>query len=383
LKKIAILGVNYVGNVGDLYILDSILNYLSKYERNISIDIFPYPLKFDKKIAAFELFESRFNINIVEPPFAIYKALDHLARKFPLVENITKKLYFSYIGKILRSKSNENINCYDYVISVGGEMDIPYSLLDIHSYIKSTMFSPSTKLIYGPISITPNRKNIKFLIERFKEVNINVGIRDPKSKDWLSTIGIHNTQLVPDCAFLSWQQQAKVKEKKAIGVCLHASWFGKLEKAKELIMATQHVAINADKKLIVFCTNIYEDYELMVALKKYFKNDTSIEFIIPKTSQDLVNLVRNFELIISDRLHALLSGMINGANILPLSTRHKVVGYCNYVGLTNYISLDDDQKSIITSIENQLSDTHAKILLNDFCKRSSEKICDFYGKLQI
>lgn len=66
--------------------------------------------------------------------------------------------------------------------------------------------------------------------------------------------------------------------------------------------------------------------------------------------------------------------------MLPLSTGHKVIGYCNYIRLTNYISLGDDQKSIITSIEDQLSDTHAKILLNDFCKRSSKKVCAFYDE---
>ena len=379
MKKIAVLAVNYVGNVGDLFILRSVLTFLNNKNSEIEIDVYPYPLRFDRRIASAELLESEFEYTIKEPLFAIYKSIDNFSRRFNFIKKILLKSYFQRFGKVFRSLTTKKLSKkYDLVISVGGEMDIPYSLFDIHDYIRSNIVSDSTQLIYGPISITPNNENISFLKDRFKETKSNIFIRDPNSLKWLNKIGVSNVELVPDCAFLSWKEETEILERKSIGICLHSSWQANFDKAIEIIESSLSIAEEYEQSVILYCTHLNEDYKVMNFLKTKYANAKNIQFIIPKTSLEFISLSESCELIISDRLHAILVGLIHGAKILPLATRHKVKGYCDYIGLDNFIQKSDSENSIENSIRAVLDDQSLKNKLKVFAQHSHKQITTAY-----
>ena len=145
-----------------------------------------------------------------------------------------------------------------------------------------------------------------------------IGIRDPKTQQYLVSNGFNNTQLVPDCAFLSWRgPSANRLNRKRIGLCLHTSWAGKFDHACRIVDQAISASKALESELIIYPTHTYEDYQLFKHLVDKYRNTPGLSFTFPNTSSEFIELSRSLDLVISDRLHALLVGMLHGANIYP------------------------------------------------------------------
>jgi hypothetical protein len=70
--------------------------------------------------------------------------------------------------------------------------------------------------------------------------------------------------------------------------------------------------------------------------------------------------------------------MLQGANILPILSRHKVVGYYEYVGLEHAVGLKDGYDLIESKIILAQRDGSLEQKLSDFCKVSQMEIVEFY-----
>jgi len=255
-------------------------------------------------------------------------------------------------------------------------MDIPYFLFDIHDYLsvfKEAATNPT--LTYGPISTTPNQDNITFLQQQFKQVN-HIAIRDPKTLSWLKKVNIYNISLVPDCAFLSYQPNQQVLVRKSIGLCLHSTWASKKDQTIALV---KQIADSRHMTLILYFTNLQEDYQILRLLQHHFLGIENISFVLPTTSENFVELNKQLELVISDRLHAILVGLIGGSKILSLASRHKVVGYCEYMGLDNRITLEDDTEQIKQKVIDELNNEYCRERNNNFCANAAVEVKRFYN----
>jgi len=378
--KIAVLASNFSGNIGDLYILRSVTDFISEHHPEAQLDVFPYPIRFNRRVACAEQINLAPHVNILPHRHALLGLLDHWCRKYPMLEKFIASSYFSSIGRFYRSRSKPlNPTDYDGIVSVGGEMDTPYSFLDIHDYTKNLCVD-NKPVAYGPISIKPNDRYLKFLKTSFADVAL-IGIRDPKTQNYLVENGITNTKLVPDCAFLSWKGATENRrQRNRIGLCLHTSWTGRFEHACRIVEQALAAGKALDSELVLFPTHTNEDYQLFKPLVTKYRDTKGLSFSFPNTSSEFIALSQSFSLVISDRLHALLVGMLHGANILPIKTRHKVIGYCEYLQLKRAISLQDDDVTLFEHIIESAKDPELSTKLAAFCDDSHKQVSEFYLK---
>lgn len=377
--KIAIVASNFSGNVGDLYILRSIVDFISQNIPAAQLDVFPYPIRFNRRVACAEQINLPTSVNIRPHRFAIHGFLDHWCRRYHFLEKFVAMTYFSKFGKFFRSINLPlKTQDYDAIVSAGGEMDTPYSFFDIHDYIKNITNNSKKIIVYGPISLAYKPVYLTFLRKVFPDVE-KIGVRDPNTLKYLAGHGFKNTELVPDCAFLSWRGPSNNRlARKRLGLCFHASWMGRFEHACRIVEQTMSAAANLDDQLIIYSTHTHEDYQLLRDLVKKYNDKDGVTFVFPNTSSDFINLSQSLDLVISDRLHALLVGMLHGANILPIKTRDKVIGYCEYLSLENTISLDDGDFMLFSSILKSAKDTRLSEKLAEFCNISHKQVSDFY-----
>jgi polysaccharide pyruvyl transferase WcaK-like protein len=377
--KIAVLASNFSGNIGDLYILRSVTDFICEQLPDAQLDVFPYPIRFNRRVACAEQINLSDKVSIKPHSFALYGFLDHFARKSPWFEKFLARHYFGSIGRFFRSKSTQlNPNDYDAIVSVGGEMDTPYSFLDIHDYTRNLDRDGKKPFVYGPISLKPDITYVPFLKKLFSGIE-KIAIRDPKTQSYLVSNGFNNTQLVPDCAFLSWRgPTANRLNRKRIGLCLHTSWAGKFSHACRVVDQAVAASKALGNELIIYPTHTYEDYQFLNQLIDKYRNTPGMKFVFPNTSSEFITLSQSLDLVISDRLHALLVGMLQGANILPIKTRHKVIGYCEYLQLKRAVSLDDDDKTLFDAIIETANCQELSEKLKVFCNDSHKNVSDFY-----
>ena len=383
--RIAVLASNFSGNIGDLYILRAVTDFITEQLPAAQLDVFPYPIRYNRRVVCAEQINLGTNVSILPHRFALFALLDHWCRKYPYLEKFVAQTYFTFLGKIFRAKSKPlNPKLFDAIVSVGGEMHTPYSFFDIHDYTKNLAKDGKKPFAYGPISLKPDINYVPFLKKLFSGIE-KIGIRDPKTQQYLVSNGFNNTQLVPDCAFLSWRgPSANRLNRKRIGLCLHTSWAGKFDHACRIVDQAISASKALESELIIYPTHTYEDYQLFKHLVDKYRNTPRLSFTFPNTSSEFIELSRSLDLVISDRLHALLVGMLHGANILPIKTRHKVIGYCEYLQLERAISLEDNDTLLFEHIVECAKDKQLSAKLAVFCEDSHKQVSEFYlSKLNI
>jgi hypothetical protein len=378
-KNIAVLAGNFSGNVGDLYILRSVTDFIGDEFPCLNIQVFPNPRRFDRRVACAEQVNLRANLDILPARYIPYQYFSHLVSSKGWLGRILTFLYLRPSGRYLRSRSlSASAHSFGAMVSVGGEMHTPHSFLDIHAYLDAEFLKSSPPLVYGPISVQPDEDSVVFFQRIFKNLKV-VGVRDPKTFDWLRQQGILNTKLVPDCAYLSWRGVALDRgSRRRIGLCLHTSWFKNVSLACKIVDQACLVANRLDCELVVFPTHMLEDYQLFEILVKKYRDTSGMVFEFPVTSEDFIELSRSLKLVISDRLHALIVGMLHGANILPIKTRHKVLGYCEYLKLERAIAIGDGEELIGRYIEESALDEDLHAHLAKFCASSCDEVKAFY-----
>jgi polysaccharide pyruvyl transferase WcaK-like protein len=379
-NRAMILGGNFCGNIGDLFIIEAVTHFFSKQYPNLEVDIFPYPIRHDKFVGLPFATKHPYNINVCEPASRLRGSVDVLMRRHPMIETLVSRYYYGFLGHLVRTVGRKPINkSYHLAVVLGGEMDTPYSQLDVHSYLREFNI-PRKNIIYGPISISDKPQHNHFLRARFSEVE-NIAIRDPGTLKRLQAQDLKNIQLIPDCAFLAADPEinrTQEKLKGRIGVCLHARWF----QQKDLTTTVEAICeiANQRKSTVTFyCTHPKEDYQLMLKLIDMVKPLDHAEVICPTNTEELHTLCESFDLVISDRLHGLLIALIFGCNILPLATRDKVRGYCEYLQINNYLTGHETREDIQEKIQLVLDDYSAqRETQRRFVMESSNKVRDYY-----
>jgi len=381
-KKILLLAANFCGNVGDLFIFEAVCDFLIKKSEDITIDVYPYPLKYDSFVALPSIVKYQGRVEIIDSVFKLRREADHQMRKYPLLKKFITYNYFNRLTKPFRVSGNFlKKNEYQHVVVVGGEMDLPFSLLDVHAHMRSLgMSMPIANVTYGPISIVPNKTYNKFLKMRFSEVK-QFAVRDPLTLNKLNEMGILNNQLVPDCAFLAFNEQAyEIRHgvTKKIGLCLHSRW-GFSEKLYDFVNACSRAALKAGSELVFFVTNLKEDEALVKKMIRISAANENIKMVLPTSVVELENMYAGLDIVISDRLHGMLIGMLNGCVVVPLATRDKVKGYCRYLNIDKYLEGGESAKDVIEMISSVYNSIDSERLrLKSFMEDAHHKVAEYY-----
>jgi hypothetical protein len=336
-KTIAVLGANFGGNVGDLFLFHSVVQFLVD-ETDCDILVYPYPLRYDVSFALPAVLPFRSRVSIHEPLFALYRSLDHLMRGRRQLKRFVAKSYFRKWGHWFRSRSaRETSPPVDAVVVMGGEQDVPFSFLDVHAYLRAWNVG-ADQLVYGPISVFPPDAYVAFLRDRFSEV-ARFLVRDPLSGEALEKCGIRNFEIVPDAAFLAFRGNdlPRSSNTKRMGLCMHSRWVAAPE-ATGLVRSLAREAGRSGYKLVLFQTNVREDSAL---IRRLLQDIPDVEYCLPVNLMEFLQVLNSVDIVISDRLHALLVGMISGTTILPIVTREKIRGYCRYLGVETAIHPQD------------------------------------------
>jgi polysaccharide pyruvyl transferase WcaK-like protein len=384
MKKVLILSSNFCGNIGDVFIFESIVDYVISIDGGSSIDVYPYPSRDNSLVSLPLAVKYKNNVEFIPPLVRLRGGVEHYMRKFSFLNSIISKIYFNKFYEFLRSSSClEDLDGYDVVIVAGGEMDIPFSQLDVHAYIRS--LPEFSKVIYGPVSISCDVSFNEFILARFSEVD-SVAIRDPLSLSRLEKAGVRNATLVPDCAFLSFNKEInRTRDEWSghIGVCLHSTW-GYKKELLEFINAIISAAGSIGSKVTFFCTHAKEDEVVIKKICGFIADSKiphikSISVVVPSTTEELSSLFLSMDLVISDRLHGILIGMINGCNILPLVTRDKVEGYCKYLELESFIKGIENQDEL-SEVFLKCSENYKALRLKhrDFMVNASSEVKSYY-----
>jgi len=375
--RVLLLGANFCGNVGDLFILNAITAFLDKHCRTtedpgVTIDVIPYPLRYDRRIAMLHT-QSRPQVQLIEPERVLRRQFDRWMRHLPSLEQLCAKLYFSFAGDLLSRQTQREQAPVNGIIVAGGEMDVPYSMLDIHYYLRK--HSKHLPVCYGPISIPEKPQYIDFLKSRFAEIE-EVAIRDPISLQWLQGHAIENVRLVPDCAFLAYRTPEPKSCSGHIGLCLHSRW-GYDRSLDKLVLMLADLLRKRNQKLLIFATNLHEDFRVINHMYELLKFNPCVEFSLPESAEKLGELVNGLDLTISDRLHALIVSMLHGTPVLPLATRQKIQGYCEYWQFQQTLSGNESAGELVEKMSIAKSPTQ-RDKCQKFCEQAHHEVSDYY-----
>lgn len=371
--RVLLLGANFCGNVGDLYILNSLYEFLidNGFGR---IDICPYPKQNNRRIA--QVNSNKPGVRLVEPSVALRSSVERIMRRNISVERFVSNNYFSTNSAFIkRFGEHFEINDYDRIFVLGGELDVPYSMLDTHSYLRN--FNKN-RVVYGPISIPFEKGKIDFLKKRFSEV-AEVAVRDPATFEWLFSNGINNISLVPDTAFLSYKPKSCFSKNGSVGVCLHSRW-GYDDSIDAVVGNIVSSVTGRGGSVVFFATNLHEDYKVIEKLKSIYSGNSDVAFVLPENVDELIRVVADRDVVISDRLHAIIVAMINGTAVLPIATRSKILGYCKYVGIDTPLVIGASMKEVSLAIDNSIEKIRIQ---NDFVEKAHETVkAYFVNKLE-
>jgi len=381
-RRILLLASNFCGNIGDLFIFEAVCDFLIKISDNIVIDVYPYPLRYDSFVALPSIMKYEGRVEIIDPAFKLRRTADRRMRQFPFLQQFIANNYFNHLTKAFKifndfSKKGE----YDHVVVVGGEMDLPFSLLDVHAYVRSLGDGwPIKNITYGPISIVPKKIYDNFLQARFSEVE-QFAVRDPLTLKKLNELGITNNKLIPDCAFLAFNDDESQKRqgiKRKIGLCLHSRW-GFSGELSDFVSACSNAALNVDCELIFFVTNLKEDAVLVKKMLTISAESNNIKMVLPTSVSELKNMYADIDIVISDRLHGILIGMLSGCVVVPLATRDKVRGYCEYLNIDKYLKGDESANDITETIMSLYGNIDSeRFRLKYFMEEAYQKVSEYY-----
>jgi hypothetical protein len=371
---VAILGANFYGNIGDLFILEAAVSELLALGMT-DVSIYPYPVRYDAYVAI--PFITRFGpeVRLARPRFRLRQLVETATRGHHRLQRTMASLYFSGVGGSLQSSMRDHApwDAAQKVVVLGGELDIPYSMLDSHAYLRQ--HKKTDGIAYGPVSLVPDRRFKDFLQRRFAEVS-EFGVRDPLTAQGLSEIGITNFRLVPDMAFLKYDDAAYRERPTTgrIGLCLSNVW-AKRPDAEEYVRTIDRAARRLDLELVVVSTHLREDASLLERLRRAVPE---VPLAMPASPAEFTSLVTGLDIFIAGRLHGLLLAMIGGTVILPIAIRPKVVGFCTYIQQDRYLQGKESEDEVADHLKALYADRNAQLAAQrDFCADASEQVRAF------
>lgn len=209
------------------------------------------------------------------------------------------------------------------------------------------------------------------------------GVRDSKSFDLAKKSFFHRPQLMPDLAWRYTFNKDKVEGEDYIVISFRSAGFGKNQVLKNLIpiiseLKTVLSSLKGNYKIKVVYQVLYDKADAEEIYKALKDINLPVEFIDEKLSLDAASeLYKNAKFLISNRLHVVLLGMVQGIPSFPLvreDHNQKIINIFRDNNLDDYLLLIGDGSKNTEKIERILSNETESERLDDLIKKNSQNI---------
>ncbi len=322
--KILLIGEIYSPNLGDGVIYEVVKKNIQKIYPNstiISLDI-SGKTKYKKNNQP-----SKYN-NLI--PSIIKYPLNKIKR-YLLLNNLLNKIDFSNINK---------------AIFVGGQLFQDYFLNQIHLITKK-LSKYQIPTIFNAIGLGP-LKNKNILIKSLNYPNIkSISLRDSYQefkKFYNKQIPIFET--LDPVLELSNLLDIKKNKSNIIGIgFISLNYLNKKISLKEYYNLNKYIIDYLDKKNIkwqLFCNGDPKDYNIILNFTKYYNIPSTKISPYPQTPKELINIISNYNRIISFRLHSHIIASSLNIPTLSFNWDNKVLKYFQKLNKKEYCILLDN-----------------------------------------
>jgi len=327
-SRVAILFANLKGNIGDFAIFHAMLQDISMKYPGYDIDIFPHGY-YDIDGDRYAAFASRCDI-----PFHLagktyfdevrHGLREHLARSIGL----WPKLQAQHISGLADRVAGDASKFADYeaIFIAGGEhwggtkggISMFGTLSAIHRH--------NTEIYAYPFSVNPRivRFNSTGALRRyFDKIQRPLVVRDASSKKVLEKTGV-SSLLGSDCVYSlhNVAKQIAPKDERNPSRIILAVTGSKRHFAPDLRAGLECLR-GVDREITLLTTCAFEDEHHCAALAREF----NIAYHAPLTWQDAVAEMKASALVVTNRLHGLILGVLAGVPLLPVTNRSKAKSF--------------------------------------------------------
>lgn len=340
LKKILIVGEIYSDNLGDAVLCEIVKKIVKE---NIYCDIELCDL------SGRNYYGKYFN----------YKWYEKIIKKIALVFLKFKLINLGKINVLFKNSYYNNFDkSYDLVIFAGGQMFMDYFVFPIEILMKFFKKRNIPVIFHACGAKKIENRNLEKRLEKILLLNIvrSISIRDD--------INLVNTRYLKssikkaiktfDTALCTneYFNVNKAHKESIVGLgVMNCDRF----KSEKQITFWINLIDELDKRKIkwqLFCNGSEADYEMLKIIvdRKNLNKDQYLKR--PKTAQDLVHLISNFNKIISFRLHSHIIAASMGIPTIGISWENKVNQFFYNIGLEDRCkTINDTPKDIVDLLE--------------------------------
>ena len=332
-RRFILLCANFGGNLGDRLIFDNTVAWLRSAWPGCEIVVSPLAGR-EGTAENRDLMAGNYDVTIAEPfgatcrPHAFFQACCP-----PAAGRILGPMLFHKLSRRAAASALARwFHGADAVFAIGGNWSGFSQIMVVLSLLDAALQARSQVAVL-PVSLPVNMP--AGLQSVFPGIVAKTGafaVRDPASLRIARSLGIRHAALFPDMAFaVPCPAPAPRRASRCIriGICLRIS----RERIRPEDLARVAGALAGlrrdDCSITVFTSHERDDAESIRRLR-----EAAFEFdvVTPESVNELFDLVSDFDLVVSDRLHALIVSTLVGTPIVPVMSLPKVTGYVEYIG---------------------------------------------------
>lgn len=207
------------------------------------------------------------------------------------------------------------------------------------------------------------------------------GVRDTKSLTLAKNAKFHKPQLMPDLAWKYTFDKESEKKENYIVLSFRSGSFGTKHNSENLIPVISELktiisSLNQNYKIKVVYQVLYDKEGAEEIYKDLKANDFNVELINEKLNLEAASkLYKNADLLISNRLHVILLGLVQGIPAFPLvreDHNQKIINIFTDNNLHEYLLYIGDNSNNVKKIEsilnNEVENNRLKILIQENSK---------------
>ena len=322
MKRIGLISFFQSQNLGDILIGDTLNRLFGQYCEVTDIDFSSTRIMNDDKEFASKSMTSR---------------NDCLRNLLSRCEYLTEAA--SFINLIINSSKRyrlieKEIDECDIIVLAGGNMLMDTGHFPIYTYkayyaLKyAKAHNIKTALLFvgaGPI----NNKWQKSYIKKLLKLSDFTSTRDALSADFLKSISPNaeiDTWIDPVLIMDNEKKETEIKHRIGISVFYSPDKRNADEVKRAYVNLINHILDKYSDLEIVLYSSAISDINDVSAVYAFFDNTDRVSMLQVNSTKQLVELYREFDLIIASRMHSMIVSFVNRKPVIALSWQSKVDG---------------------------------------------------------
>lgn len=338
-RRFLLLFANFGGNLGDLFILEQTLRWLRS--RFPGCDCHVSPLADRRSVSLESSVVERYAGVAMVSPFgpSLPDVWRRAGERWPVaLRALSPAVRFATAREARDSGLWDLGDKADAVLSIGGghwggaykSLAMLSALEGIAAFADKTLMLPHSM----PRSVPrPVAKRLPTVLNRLSQCFF----RDPQSLATALHYGVRTATLVPDSAYLDLPASPPRRSPSAtptVAICLRNNTAGLKELGWQPFARAIAELRRAGTRLVCFTTHDRDDREVW----ERFVAEPGVEGVAIDSLDQLFQLFRNADVVVGDRLHALILATLMGTPVLPVLSLPKVAGFARHAGIPGAVS---------------------------------------------